>query len=196
MGKRGPHFGAELFAKIKRSSAHGKQQGWPGPSAIQFARQVQQFRRAEVVLSGIDGGAGIGDRDEAHCSGAAIDGGVDKDCGVCRRNFEGKIGCPLLTGNGANAGVKGEVPGYPVGQMRADAIVAAEGVAAGEDEASAPVHHPRTNRSTVSPSAFNSETARGIWPKAWVEQLRQGSKVRTTASMRLSMPSVNLPSLT
>ncbi len=29
--------------------------------------------------------------------------------------------------------------------------------------------------------------ASGIWPKAWVEQLRHGSKVRTTASTRLRM---------
>ena len=43
---------------------------------------------------------------------------------------------------------------------------------------------------------IHQRTASGIWPKACVEQLRHGSKVRTTASTRFSAPSVNLPSFT
>ena len=54
----------------------------------------------------------------------------------------------------------------------------------------------RTTRSTSSPSAETRSSARGICPKACVEQLRQGSKVRTTASTRFKMPSVNWPSFT
>ena len=41
--------------------------------------------------------------------------------------------------------------------------------------------YPCTILSTTSPSEFTNSTFSGIFPYAWVEQLRQGSNVRTTA---------------
>ena len=51
---------------------------------------------------------------------------------------------------------------------------------------------PRRTSSSVSPCGPRSTTCSGIWPRAWVEQLRHGSKQRITASTRLSMPSAIL----
>ena len=53
------------------------------------------------------------------------------------------------------------------------------------------VEHP-----SPSPSGATSCTCIGIWPTAWVEQLRQGSYSRMPCSMRLRMPSLNSLPLT
>lgn len=54
----------------------------------------------------------------------------------------------------------------------------------------------RERRSSTRPSGPRSVTSSGIWPKAWVEQDRQGSKARITPSTRLSMPSSSRSPLT
>ena len=131
---------------------------------------------------------------------------------------------PLLARNDAHIGFLAESLFRPCSKLRAYAVVAAQSVAAGKDETTCRVRHffrspnrirslvswkssrtilvdcagnqSRATRSTTSPSAESSEITSGICPKACVEQLRHGSKVRTTASTRFRTPSVNLPSFT
>ncbi|MPM59802.1 hypothetical protein SDC9_106648 [bioreactor metagenome] len=79
--------------------------------------------------------------------------------------------------------------GQPAEQFRADGVVAAAGVADGEDDDGRP-HYARLRLCTSRPSASTSSTASGILPSAWVAQDRQGSKARMATSMWLSRPSV------
>ena len=76
-------------------------------------------------------------------------------------------------------------PRDALGGAKAEAVVAAQRIAVADDQHrdACPAARRRASRRS---------TASIMRPSAWVEQLRQGSKARITASTRLSMPSESL----
>jgi hypothetical protein len=54
---------------------------------------------------------------------------------------------------------------------------------------------PRDISFNMLPSGATSSMVKGIFPTAWVEQLRHGSKARMPCSTRLRMPSLMLSPL-
>ena len=73
-------------------------------------------------------------------------------------------------------------------EFRPDRIVAAAGVADGENDDRCA--HDLLRACTWVPSGSMISTSSGILPSAWVAQERQGSKARMATSMWLSSPSV------
>jgi len=74
--------------------------------------------------------------DGAQLDGAGIgfDRAVDEKDRAGLGDVYGEVGGPLLARDYADFGLRGEVLLGPVGEPGADAVVAAEGVATGEDE--------------------------------------------------------------
>ncbi len=74
-------------------------------------------------------------RNELHSSGHGIDRGINKKNGIGIGYIFREIGRPLLASENANAGVVAESMRGPLGKPRPDAIVAAQRVATGENQA-------------------------------------------------------------
>ena len=73
------------------------------------------------------------------------------------------------------------------GNGLAHAVVPAQGVAPADQQVAS---HWRQRSLSTAPAGSSSCTCNGIWPAAWVEHDRQGSKQRMPASTRLSRPSL------
>ena len=68
-------------------------------------------------------------------SGRAIDGAIDKQNRFGAGDIFGKLGGPLLANQDKHAGLGAESFLSPFGEPWADTVIAAQGVAAGEDKA-------------------------------------------------------------
>ena len=67
--------------------------------------------------------------------GADVKGAIDKENGLRLGDFFGQVGSPLLARDDAHRGIGGKALLRPVGQPGAHAVIAAQGIAASEDEA-------------------------------------------------------------
>ncbi len=141
-------------------------------------------------------------RDETDTSRSGFQRAIDKQNRFCRCNLLREIRRPLVKRHDTHFRFRSEPFFRPGGEAGPHAIIAPQRIAAGENQtlnfalAHQDIDRQRATRSTTSPSTETSETTSGICPTACEEQLRQGSKVRTTASTRFRMPSVNLPFFT
>ena len=61
---------------------------------------------------------------------------IDKQDGVSAGDVFGQLGSPLMVGEDAHAGLVSKAPFGPLGKPKPDAVIGAQRVAAGEDEAS------------------------------------------------------------
>lgn len=73
------------------------------------------------------------DGNQTDGAGGGFDGAVEKEDSLRLGNVFREVGSPLLTGDCANLRLIREALFGPVGEPGADAVVSAEGVAAGED---------------------------------------------------------------
>ena len=128
---------------------------------------------------------------------------VNKQHRLRPRNIFRQIRSPLLPCNHQHAKLIAKPLFRPSSKPRPNAVIRAQRVAAGKNKTSgrslshlSMVQRYRITWSTTCPSWDSSESTSGIFPKACVEQLRQGSNVRITASTRFRTPSLNLPSFT
>lgn len=128
--------GAEGFAKLGGTGAEGELKGGVGDGVVEVAGEGEQFGCTGVVGGdGLRAGGG-GDGEELDGAGGGVDRAIDEEDGLGVGDLFGEFRGPLLAGDDAQAGVGGEVIFDPVGEPGAEAVIAAEGVAAGEDEAS------------------------------------------------------------
>lgn len=128
---------------------------------------------------------------------------------ICK--FLCKLGRRLLYRDDLNREpVIREQRGQPCGQKQPCAVITAQGITDANKNnwcaqlSTLAAHRPglempalaypsRCILSTTAPSGPIRSTTSGIWPMAWVEQLRQGSKRRMPCSMRFKIPSLSLP---
>lgn len=84
-------------------------------------------------MVGGEGLCGCGGVDFAELDGAGgcVDGAVEEQGGVGVSEVFGEVWGPLVAGDYADGGVVAEVVFGPGGEVRADAVVGAEGIAAG-----------------------------------------------------------------
>jgi len=105
-----------------------------------------------------------------------VAGGVDEDDDVLAGDGQRVLDIQLVVGV---AGDPGETPfSQPFDRGRAQAVVPAAGVADPQDERSRGLRALRDQRTFLwraRPSGPTRETSRGIRPRAWVAQLKQGS---------------------
>src|SRR5262249_11320388 len=110
-------------------------------------------------------------------------GGVDEDHPIGMADRFREFRRQLMDRQYLDRGIGHQVA-HTLGGERADGVVAAEPAAVADDQ-----HRSHQRRSSNVPSCARNSISSAMRPSAWVEQLRQGSKVRITASTRLSMPS-------
>ena len=93
----------------------------------------------ELFGTGVVRGVGVGhgglNFGEENFARRLLEGAVDEEDGCCVSDVFGEVGGPLLAGDYADCWSVSELLLRPLGEVWADAIIRAEGVAAGEDEA-------------------------------------------------------------
>ena len=74
-------------------------------------------------------------RSEIYPPGSSFHGGIDKENGICKGNVFGQVGSPLLARDHANARVRLKTFRGPFSEPRTNAIVGAQCIAAGKNQA-------------------------------------------------------------
>ena len=170
--------------EIRAPDAQRKRFGAPSEEGL---RQGQQRARGEVVAEGgrlVSSGAQAAAADLAR---RVMSAGIDEEDPICAGEPLGQLG-----GSTGAGGSRRRVPPtarVPVVPGRARR---------GRRRRGAGLPQPITSTRGIIAAAvggagcrrgLRSSTTSGIRPNAWVEQLRQGSKARMTASRRLRAPS-------
>jgi len=102
-----------------------------GLGIVEIAGDGEEFRGAQVMCGKALLGGRWSDFNHAHRSGLGFDGTVDEEYGFRLGDVLGEVGSPLLAGDYADCGIVAEFFFGPLSEPGADAVVAAEGVAAG-----------------------------------------------------------------
>src|SRR5574343_290300 len=184
----------QRFAQFEPLAAHAEHEG---------RRRLGPFGLPENLEHGLRGKcvAGVGDggrRNNAFedMGRRCVDAGIDEQGQLPALQIERMFDLQLEIFDQLDAAGQNFIFGHffePTVAFRPDGVVAAAGVADGEDDDRR--GHERLNAWTTWPSGSTSSTSSGILPKACVAQDRQGSKARMATSMWLSRPSVSsLPS--
>lgn len=126
---------AEALAQLRRARADGQQQSFPRLRVIELAGEGEQLRRAEMMRRQALRRGDWRDQRKCHRSGRGGEGAVEKKDRSGLGYVLGQIRRPLLARHDAHARIIAEALFGPVGEPGADAVVATQGVAAGEDEA-------------------------------------------------------------
>ena len=135
-GKRCGHGGAEVFAYLGRAGANDQLQRLAGQGIVKLAAQREQFGCAEVmgVVFRATGGWFNGRHMER--TGFGFDRAIDKQDGLSAGNVFSQFRSPLMVSDDAHAGLCGEALLSPFGKPKSDAVISAQRVAAGKNEAS------------------------------------------------------------
>ena len=200
---------AQMIGQGERLATDGDREGAGWRMGVEVEREFEQRRGIEMMGKGAGKVLGRLDRDGGDGAGRGVGRAIDEDNGIGVADVLGEFGEQLVGEQHSEAGAGLLLHG--AGDAPADSVIAAQRIAAGEQEGAPGLCRPaglvrgvqRGRRhqslrtwSRMEPSGASSSMTSGIWPKAWVAQLRQGSKVRMTASTRFNIPSVSLSALT
>ena len=130
------HWLAEGFAELEVSCAYSEQQSRAGQGTVEFAGELQQLWSAYVVGGERLRAAGCFLTEVTEIgAGRGCGGAIDKEDRLGAGNVFGEFGSPLVAADDFDGWLVLKAVFGPIGKPGADAIVAAEGVAAGQDEA-------------------------------------------------------------